>query len=107
MRGSLVVAAVILTGCPKHESATPREGSAPAPAPPVTTPPQVTQTPPATTPADGPLELPAGKPGIGFDDMRFSSRLGVLVPAGRSGNLDIIDPKTRAVRALGGFSAQP
>jgi hypothetical protein len=64
-------------------------------------------TAPPATPSDGPLELPAGKPGIGFDDMRFSPRLGVLVPAGRSGNLDIIDPKTRAVRALGGFSAQP
>lgn len=102
MRVPLVVAAVILTGCPKHESATPHEGSAPAPP----SPPPVTQSPPATTPADGPLELPAGKPGIGFDDMRFSPRLGVLVPAGRSGNLDVIDPKTRAVRALGGFSQQ-
>jgi 6-phosphogluconolactonase (cycloisomerase 2 family) len=30
----------------------------------------------------------------------------VLVPAGRSGNLDVIDPVTRTVRAFGGFTQQ-
>src|SRR6267142_3892860 len=42
-----------------------------------------------------PVELPAGGPGIGFDDLRFSAALKrLLVPAGRSGNLDLIDPAT-------------
>jgi hypothetical protein len=51
------------------------------------------------------IPLPDGRPGIGFDDLRFSPVLGrVLAPAGRSGNLDVIDPATRAVSAIGGFS---
>jgi DNA-binding beta-propeller fold protein YncE len=53
------------------------------------------------------VELPAGKPGIGFDDLQYSSRLGrVLVPAGRSGNLDLIDPATgKVATTIGGFSS--
>src|SRR4051812_16680957 len=49
---------------------------------------------PATGPARvAPIALPGGPPGIGFDDLRFSAALGgVLVPAGRSGNVDLIDP---------------
>ena len=44
------------------------------------------------------IELPGGKPGIGFDDLQYSARLGrVLVPAGRSGTLDLIDPATGKV----------
>ncbi len=51
------------------------------------------------------IELPAGKPGIGFDDLGYSPRLKrVLVPAGRSGNLVLVDPATRATTAIGGFS---
>lgn len=61
-------------------------------------------TPPAgaTTTA-----LPDGRPGIGFDDLRFSAGYGVLVPAGRSGNLDLVDPSTRTVTSVGGFSMEP
>lgn len=52
------------------------------------------------------LVLPDGKDGIGFDDLRYSPELGrVLAPAGRTGKLDLIDPKTRAVESIAGFSA--
>lgn len=51
------------------------------------------------------IALPAGEPGIGFDDLRFAPVLGrVLIPAGRSGNVDLIDPKTFAVTSIAGFS---
>lgn len=53
-----------------------------------------------------PLALPGGDGGIGFDDLRFSPDLhAVIVPAGRTGRLDLVDPRTREVRAVGGFSA--
>ncbi|MBV8760067.1 MAG: hypothetical protein JO257_22440 [Deltaproteobacteria bacterium] len=52
------------------------------------------------------VDLPAGKPGIGFDDLQYSARLNrVLVPAGRSGNLDLIDPSTgKVATVVTGFS---
>jgi hypothetical protein len=54
-----------------------------------------------------PLALPGGDGGIGFDDMGFAPSLHkVLVPAGRSGNLDLIDPDTKQVTAIGGFSSR-
>jgi DNA-binding beta-propeller fold protein YncE len=50
------------------------------------------------------IALPGGEGGIGFDDLRYSSRLGrVLVPAGRTGNLDLVDPDSGAVEAIAGF----
>jgi hypothetical protein len=53
-----------------------------------------------------PLELPGGVSGIGFDDLWFATALHrVLVPAGRTGRLDLVDPSTRAVESIGGFSA--
>jgi len=52
------------------------------------------------------IALPGGAAGIGFDDLQFSAALDrVLVPAGRTGNLDLIDPATRAVTVIPGFSA--
>src|SRR5205823_5260583 len=52
------------------------------------------------------VDLPGGSTGIGFDDLRFSPTLNrVLAPAGRTGNLDLVDPESGAVRAIGGFSA--
>src|SRR5690348_1744061 len=58
-----------------------------------------------STPTVTPLPLPDGKPGIGFDDLRFDATLGrLLIPAGRSGNVDLIDPATRAITPIGGFS---
>lgn len=45
-------------------------------------------------------------PGIGFDDLRYSPGLGlVLAPAGRTGTLALVDPRSLEVRAIGGFSA--
>ena len=58
----------------------------------------------ACTPA-GEIAMPgAGGEGIGFDDMRFTPRLGVIVPAARTGHIDLIDPDTLTVRAIGAFS---
>jgi hypothetical protein len=51
------------------------------------------------------LVMPNAGAGIGFDDLRYASSLGkVLVPAGRSGNVDLIDPASDNVTAIGGFS---
>lgn len=59
--------------------------------------------------ADGTaIELPNGEPGIGFDDLRYSSALHrVLVPGGRSGALFLIEPETGNARAIEGFSSTP
>jgi hypothetical protein len=57
---------------------------------------------PAATSA---LAMPGGEAGIGFDDLRFSKELDrVLVPAGRTGRLDLVDPRTLAVESVEGFS---
>jgi hypothetical protein len=53
------------------------------------------------------VPLPDGRPGIGFDDLRFSMVWGVLAPAGRTGNLALIDVQTRAVTTIAGFSEEP
>ena len=60
---------------------------------------------PAAAVSSESLSIPGGGAGIGFDDLRFAPRLGrVLVPAGRAGILALVDPKTRAVTAVSGFS---
>ena len=52
-----------------------------------------------------PIELPGGSDGIGFDDLQYSGSLErVLVPGGRTGSLFLVDPKTRNVASIGGFS---
>jgi hypothetical protein len=52
------------------------------------------------------LALPGGAGGIGFDDLNFSPALHrVLVPAGRTGKLVLVDPSTQALEFVGGFSA--
>jgi DNA-binding beta-propeller fold protein YncE len=55
--------------------------------------------------ADGvPVALPNGSSGIGFDDLRYSPSLHrVLAPAGRSGNLALIDPDSLEVSVVSGF----
>jgi hypothetical protein len=51
------------------------------------------------------IKMADSGPGIGFDDLRWSSSLGrVLAPGGRSGILDLVDPDTGAVVAIEGFS---
>jgi hypothetical protein len=53
------------------------------------------------------LALPGGEAGIGFDDRGCAPSIHkMVVPAGRSGNLDLIDLDTRQVTAIGGFSSQ-
>ncbi len=54
-----------------------------------------------------PVALPGGAGGIGFDDLGFAPALGkLLVPAGRTGNLDLIDTASRQIVAIAGFSSQ-
>jgi hypothetical protein len=54
------------------------------------------------------VPLPDGNSGIGFDDLRYDATLGqVLIPAGRTGNVDLVDPSTQTVTLIAGFSAQP
>ncbi|HEY2902744.1 MAG TPA: hypothetical protein VGL59_19340 [Polyangia bacterium] len=51
------------------------------------------------------LDLPDGKAGIGFDDLRFDAAANrLLIPAGRTGNVDLIDVVTQEVSAVGGFA---
>lgn len=45
--------------------------------------------------------------GIGFDDLRYSPSLHrVLVPAGRTGEIALVDPATLHVTTIGGLSAE-
>ncbi len=51
------------------------------------------------------LALPDGAGGIGFDDLMWAPELHrVLAPAGRTGKLDLVDPKTQKVESIAGFS---
>src|SRR6185369_9066478 len=53
----------------------------------------------------GIISLPGSSGAIGFDDMSYDAGLGkVIVPAGATGNLDLIDPDTFAIKAIPGFS---
>ena len=61
----------------------------------------------AAAPRAVPIPLPGGDGGVGFDDLVFAADLGeLLVPAGRTGNLDLVDPATREVTPVAGFSSQ-
>jgi len=61
----------------------------------------------AATPVTlSPLALPGAGGSIGFDDLRFSLELHkVLVPGGRTGRVDLVDPGTRAIDEIAGFSS--
>ncbi|MEP6864793.1 MAG: hypothetical protein ABJE66_29505 [Deltaproteobacteria bacterium] len=51
------------------------------------------------------LALPGAEGGVGFDDLLWAPSLHrVLAPAGRTGKLDLIDPKTLKVESVTGFS---
>lgn len=64
---------------------------------------------PAAAPPSAPTEsiaLPDGARGIGFDDVQYGPGLKrILVPAGRTGRLVVIDPATKAMTSIGGFSS--
>jgi hypothetical protein len=54
-----------------------------------------------------PLSLPDGGAGIALDDLLFSPKLNrVLVPSGRTGLLNLVDTKTRAIQSISGFSTE-
>ena len=63
---------------------------------------------PSAPPATQVIALPGTPPGVGFDDLRFvafpDSFSAILAPAGRTGNVDFIDPASGKVTSLGGFS---
>jgi hypothetical protein len=51
------------------------------------------------------LALPDGAGGVGFDDLMWSPALHrVLVPAGRTGMLDLVDPASKKIDSIAGFS---
>src|SRR5579871_3072568 len=53
------------------------------------------------------LAIPGGDAGIGFDDLVYAPALErVLVPAGRTGTLALVDPKSQKLEAISGFSAE-
>ncbi len=52
------------------------------------------------------IALPDGARGIGFDDIQYAPAVRrILVPAGRTGRLVLIDPSTKATTAIAGFSS--
>jgi hypothetical protein len=52
------------------------------------------------------VPIPGGDKGVRLDDMRFSKALNkVLVPAGKTGRLYLIDPVTYAMTSIDGFSS--
>jgi DNA-binding beta-propeller fold protein YncE len=52
------------------------------------------------------VSLAGGEQGVGFDDLQFAPALNrVLVPAGRTGRLFMIDPATRASSSVAGVSS--
>jgi DNA-binding beta-propeller fold protein YncE len=59
----------------------------------------------AASAAPSQIVLPDGAGGIGFDDLVFSDELHrLIVPAGRTGRLDLVDPRTGAIESVDGFS---
>jgi DNA-binding beta-propeller fold protein YncE len=52
------------------------------------------------------VAIPDGERGIGYDDLQFAPDLKrILVPAGRTGHLVLLDPATKAVASISGFSS--
>ncbi len=53
------------------------------------------------------IQMPEGAAGIGFDDLRYSPTLNkVLIPAGRTGILNLIDPDTLTLTSIRGFTSE-
>jgi len=58
----------------------------------------------AASPAS--IPVPSGEHGVGYDDLQLApASRRVLVPAGGTGTLFLLDPATRALAAVPGFSA--
>jgi hypothetical protein len=61
------------------------------------------EAPPAGVMAS--IALPGGEQGIGFDDLQWSQELGrLIVPAGRTGAVDLVDPVSGDVLQVLGFA---
>jgi hypothetical protein len=61
----------------------------------------------AQAPVPNSIPIPDGEAGVGFDDLRYSPSLGrVLVPAGRTGALVLVEPRSWVVSRIGGFAAK-
>lgn len=61
----------------------------------------------AAPPAGVPVPMPGGGAGIGFDDLGFAAGARkIVVPGGRTGKIFLVDPATRGVSELGGFTAE-
>src|SRR5262249_4918630 len=55
-----------------------------------------------------PVPLPGGEGGIGLDDLAFPPVLRqVVVPAGRTGKIVLIDPQSRNPREIAAFKSTP
>jgi hypothetical protein len=53
------------------------------------------------------IPLPEGAAGIGFDDIQYSPVLNrVLIPSGRTGKVNLLDPQSVKVTSITGFSAE-
>jgi DNA-binding beta-propeller fold protein YncE len=53
-----------------------------------------------------PVDLPDKGSGIGFDDLKYSPELKrLLAPAGRTGEVDLVDPQTNEITTISGFTA--
>jgi len=51
------------------------------------------------------IAIPGGEAGIGYDDLQYAPALRrILVPAGRTGALALIDPQTGGVATIAGFT---
>jgi len=62
----------------------------------------------AAAPDGTPIPLPDGSGGIGLDDMAWAPSLGrVVVPAGRTGRIVLIDPAGGPAAEIGGFRVSP
>jgi DNA-binding beta-propeller fold protein YncE len=58
-------------------------------------------------PAPPAIPVPGGEGGVGFDDLRFSPRLDrVIVPAGRTGSILLVEPGQWRIDRITGFSTQ-
>jgi DNA-binding beta-propeller fold protein YncE len=63
----------------------------------------VLAAPPAQKPES--IAIPGGEPGVGYDDLQYAPGMKrILVPAGRTGRLALIDPSTKKVTAIAGFT---
>jgi hypothetical protein len=61
----------------------------------------------AAPPLHESIAIPGGEPGVGYDDLQYAPRMRrILAPAGRTGMLALIDPATKRVDAIAGFSAK-